>query len=280
MLFLLFAALFPFYHVQVPTAAMYEAPDQGAEIISEAVFAEQVKILEERDDWVKIQTEDSCAGWAKSDAVVGRETIYADCTCVTPIVEVVHLFAPIYASPDAEHSPLLTVPFESRLEAPALPEEDESSWISVQFPQGTKGFVHRDDVTADIHALPKADLAAFSKQFLSVPFTPAGRSSFGFDSSGFVQMLYKQIGYQLPRSVQEQCDSEELETISMDALESGDLIFWGHSESDVEHVGVYIGDQQVIHSCEDQAEVLIRDLSTPFYKGQQEWTFRLGKRLK
>ena len=272
MLFLLFAAVFPFYHVQVPTALMHVTPEMEAQILSEAIFAEQVKILETQEEWVKIQTEDNCAGWTKSDAVVGRETIYADCTCVTPIVEVVHLSALIYPSPDAGQDPLLIVPFESRLEAPALLEEDESSWITVQLPQGTKGFVQRDSVTADIHAIPKADLAAFSQQFLTVPYAPAGRSSLGFDSAGFVQMLYKQIGYQLPRSVQEQCDWDELETISLDALEAGDLVFWGHAEGAIEHVGVYIGDQQVIHAAPHQV-----DISS---LGQNEGLCRVVKKLK
>jgi hypothetical protein len=272
MLSLLFAALLPFYHVQVPAAAMHQAPDQESNVLSEALFAEQVTLLETQDDWVKIQTEDNCEGWIKNDAIVGRETSYANCTCVVPIVEVISLFANVHESKEGG-APLFTIPFESRLEAPELAEEEESPWLSIRLPQGSCAFILKEHVTADIHAISKAELPAFSKHFLDLPYTPAGRSSFGFDSAGFVQLLYKQIGYQLPRSVQEQSDWESLEAISLDALEPGDLIFWGDSAQSIEHVGLYIGDQQFIHSSPNR--VSISNLESPL-----KWPFRVMKKLK
>lgn len=272
MLSLLFAALLPFYHVQVPVTPMHQAPDHKSTVVSEALFSELVNLLETQGDWVKIQTEDNCEGWTKSDAIVKRETIYADCTCVVPIVEVISLSAPLYTSKESD-KPLFAIPFESRLEAPELAEEEESPWMRIRLPQGGCAFISKEYVSADIQVISKAELPAFSKRFLDVPYAAAGRSSFGFDSAGFVQLLYKQIGYQLPRTAQEQCDWESLEKVSLDALEPGDLIFWGDSAESIEHVGLYIGGKQCIHASPDY--VSITDLDTAV-----KWPLQIMKRLK
>ncbi len=283
MLSLLLTSVFSFYQVQVPIAPMCQAPDVHSEVVSQAIFAEEVKILEADGDWVKIQTvEDSCSGWTKSDAVFGRESIYADCTCVTPIVEVNRLSAHVYDRQTTLYGPILTLPFESRLEAIDPFEEPDSPWIAIRLLDETPAFIQRGDVTADIHAIPKDELAAFSKRFLELPFTHGGRSSFGYDSSGFIQMLYKQIGSSLPRHVQEQFNWDGFEAVSIEALEPGDLIFWGPSESDIQHVGMFIGDKQFIHTTpkENQPWIRISDLGAPLYKGEQEWKFRAGRRLR
>jgi gamma-D-glutamyl-L-lysine dipeptidyl-peptidase len=270
-LFLLAAV---FYQVQVPVASMHQAPDEKAQVISQANYSEEVKILETRDDWVRIETvDDHCSGWAKSEALLGRETLYADCTCVTPIVEVSCLGAPVYEGQSADAIPLLTLPFESRLEALDPFDHPDSAWITIRLLDDRLAYIQRKDITTEIHAIPKQDLAAFSHRFTHVPFTSGGRSSFGYDASGFVQMLYKQIGYMLPRQAREQFLWDGFETVPLDQLESGDLIFWGATPTNIQHAGLFIGDHQCIHA--DQQEIGIGDLS--FF---QEWPFCEGKRLK
>jgi hypothetical protein len=283
MLSLLLTSVLSFYHVQVPMAPMRQAPGIQSEVVSQAVFAEEVKILETDGDWVKIQTvDDSYSGWTKSDAVIGRERIYADCVCVTPIVEVNRLAAHVYDRQSTLYGPIFTLPFESRLEALDPFEEPDSPWIAIRLPDETPAFIQRGDVTTDIHAILKDELAAFSKHFLNLPFTHGGRSSFGYDSAGFIQMLYKQIGSTLPRHVQKQFNWEGFEAVSINALEPGDLIFWGPSENNIQHVGMSLGHNQFIHTTpkENQPWVRISDLDAPLYKGVQEWKFRAGKRLR
>jgi cell wall-associated NlpC family hydrolase len=64
----------------------------------------------------------------------------------------------------------------------------------------------------------------------------------GFDCSGLVQAAYAAAGIALPRTAQEQYDA----TAKLgpgDVLEPGDLVFFGTSVSDIEHVGIYVGVQ-------------------------------------
>src|SRR5690242_6133876 len=118
MLTLLLSSVFSFYHIQQPVATLYASPSQDAPAISQGAFAEAVTLLDREEGWVKIQlNEDKGCGWTQEEAVCGREKAYADCTCVSPIVEVARLSAALYESPSLDAPILLTVPFESHLEA-------------------------------------------------------------------------------------------------------------------------------------------------------------------
>jgi cell wall-associated NlpC family hydrolase len=62
----------------------------------------------------------------------------------------------------------------------------------------------------------------------------------GFDCSGLTQAAYKTAGIVLPRVAQEQFDAGPAVPPGA-PLAAGDLVFFGGSDSDVEHVGLYIG---------------------------------------
>lgn len=81
-----------------------------------------------------------------------------------------------------------------------------------------------------------------SQKYIGVPYAPGGVSPSGFDSSGFVQYVYKQCGSSLPRST---ADIFNLGTKVTDLL-PGDLVFFNTSGSGVSHVGIYIGNGKFI----------------------------------
>lgn len=272
-----------FYHVQVPVTDMHENPSVDSAIISQAIFSEEVQILHTQEDWIHIQMgEDGCSGWTRSDAILERMSAYADCTCVTPIVQVNRLAAHVYRTPSTNCGAIMTLPFESRLEAVDPFEDLGSPWITIVLPDTTVAYIQRGDVITDIHPIAKEELSSFSQQFLNLPYTQGGRSSFGYDSSGFIQMLYQQIGFSIPKRVIDQFHWEGFEEISLEELTPGDLIFWGQTASDIQHVGMYIGKEQFIHTVaeEQQPWLRISQLDIPFYSGKEKWSFVIGKRVK
>jgi Cell wall-associated hydrolases (invasion-associated proteins) len=68
-----------------------------------------------------------------------------------------------------------------------------------------------------------------SKRFLELPYTWGGRSSFGYDCSGFVQMLYRQMGIFIPRDAIDQMHWEKFTPIPIEEAQLGDLYFLGPS---------------------------------------------------
>lgn len=76
----------------------------------------------------------------------------------------------------------------------------------------------------------------------------------GFDCSGFVGFLYKQeLGIQLPRSTREMI-TLDAPKVARSELEPGDIIFFNNrGRGRVSHAGIYLGDNQFIHSSSSRS---------------------------
>jgi cell wall-associated NlpC family hydrolase len=90
-------------------------------------------------------------------------------------------------------------------------------------------------------------MVVLGKRFLGLPYTWGGRSSFGYDCSGFVQMLMRQRGYYIPRDADVQAAWSGFAPVKRAELRAGDVLFFG-SEGKITHTGMYIGKGQFIHA--------------------------------
>lgn len=84
-------------------------------------------------------------------------------------------------------------------------------------------------------------------QFLNVPYLWSGRSFFGIDCSGFVQLLYKIHGISLPRDAYQQAEIGDVLSFVEEA-KPGDLAFFENEEGNITHVGMMLEDQKIIHA--------------------------------
>jgi cell wall-associated NlpC family hydrolase len=171
--------------------------------------------------------------------------------------------AHIYSSPEIENPPLQTLSFGTALEVILLNER----WSEVILPDCSTAFIQNGDISPP-HLIAKADISLFAKRFLGLPYTWGGRSSFGFDCSGFIQMLYKEIGVLLPRDSKDQF----LACTIKDSPEVCDLIFWGKSENDIRHVGLYLGEGKFIHASARENKPWLR-IS---HLDDEEWSGKAG----
>jgi cell wall-associated NlpC family hydrolase len=83
----------------------------------------------------------------------------------------------------------------------------------------------------------------------------------GFDCSGLVQAAYKVAGITLPRVAQDQYNAT-MKLTPDDPLEPGDLVFFGGSTTDVTHVGIYIGNGQMVDAPYTGADVRVESFPT------------------
>lgn len=74
--------------------------------------------------------------------------------------------------------------------------------------------------------------------------SPRGSPDPGFDCSGLTQWSWRQAGGSLPRTAQEQYDA--VPHVRMTDLQPGDLVFWNDGTTSVQHVGMYVGNGNVI----------------------------------
>jgi len=108
------------------------------------------------------------------------------------------------------------------------------------------------------------------KRYLGTPYKRGGSSSKGFDCSGFVKLIYhKTLGIDLPHQSARQSKSPVLAEVSLDALQTGDLLFFSSSpgKKRVTHVGIYLSENVFIHSAVRKGVITSR-LREPFWKSR------------
>ena len=89
-------------------------------------------------------------------------------------------------------------------------------------------------------------VASFAQRFVGNPYVWGGTNlNMGADCSGFVKSVYKSFGYNLPRSSSSQRSAGR--KVSYSNKQPGDLICY-EMINGVGHVGIYIGNNQVVHA--------------------------------
>ena len=234
------------YVVVRPVVNMYRTPTLDADVVSQSLYGTNVKLVKSEGDWLQIRTADDYTGWMQA---VGLRKLegkrYADGVA---FVRVCESSANVYREPDVTaHAPLLNLPWESRLELINAKVDEKGRWLKVHLADGGEGFIQRGDVSSDTAALDIPQTIALAKRFMGVTYTWGGTSSFGFDCSGFVQMLMRQRGITVPRDASLQVNWEKAAHVDRKDLKAGDLLYFGDGLTKVTHTGMYIGDGEFIH---------------------------------
>lgn len=238
------------YVVSQPVANMYREPSLDAEVISQAIFSTNLVVAAGDSHkaplgWLHVTTPDQYVGWMQSkdlQRLAGRSYGVEG-----RIVRVAQLSANIYRDPSVtRHAPIINVPWESRLEVLDEKVERGERWLKVSLPFGQTGYVQSGDVTSDFSPLSIPQTITLARRFLGITYTWGGTSSYGYDCSGFMQMLARQRGISLPRDAWQQASWSGSFDVDRANLAPGDLLYFG-SKSKITHTGMYIGNGEFIH---------------------------------
>lgn len=180
-------------------------------------------VLSEGTEWTQIQVSDSLSGYVKND--------YITITNGTP-----NNFAAVIAQE------------ETTTEAPTTSAPTTETTVT-DVPAGSSG----------ITGFTGQDVANFAVQFEGNPYVYGGTSlTNGADCSGFVQSVYANFGIYIARTAGAQSN----EGIAVDEanIQPGDMVFYDHNTGSVEHVGIYIGNGQIIHASTSRTGIIIADM--------------------
>ncbi len=250
--------------VIAPVANMHSAPDTDSDVVSQAIYSTEVDVAERQGGWVRATTPDGYQGWLQVSGLLESDSSHAR---QGRIAVVESLFANLYQDPDVTgHRPMLTVPYEARLEVAAEPDEENRRWIQVRLPDNREAWVQRGDVRFDRGFLSVGEVVSLARRFEGLPYLWGGASAFGYDCSGFTQMLCRRRGLSIPRDASPQAGWEGMETIERSDLVPGDLVYFGDSAEKITHTGMYVGNGEFIHaSTWHRPRVQISRLADPHW---------------
>jgi hypothetical protein len=235
----------PDYVVSRPVINMYASASANSEVVSQAIYGSGVLSLEKKSGWIHIRTGDDYTGWVAEADITPLQGSYAP---DGKAVRVVQLSANLYREPSTiKHAPVLNLPWEARLELIPGSMDKEGRWLQVKLVNGQTAYIEQGNVSADFTPLTIDQTIHLARRFLGITYTWGGVSSYGFDCSGFTQMLVRQRGIIMPRDVGAQASWSGVVPVERKDLQPGDLLFFGASLEQIIHTGMYIGNGEFIH---------------------------------
>lgn len=134
-----------------------------------------------------------------------------------------------------------------------------------------------DQVTRSAERASSKSLTTLIKGAYSLigkPYVYASAGPNSFDCSGFTYYLFKtHLGITLPRSSYLQPAGGT--KIERSELRPGDLVFFGAAGSRISHVGLYIGDGNMIHASSGRGVIRIDTIDSGWYYGRYKTAARV-----
>jgi gamma-D-glutamyl-L-lysine dipeptidyl-peptidase len=207
-------------------------PNNSSEMISQLLFGEHFKIIEQRKNWSKIRLAfDNYEGWVdnKQFEQITEETYLnienSEITLANELIE--------FATDEKEN--FITVPLGS-----SLPFYTKNNLLINNMNFNYEGAVILEKQS-------KEAIINIAYKYLNSPYLWGGKTPFGIDCSGFTQMVYKLCGYKLLRDATQQATQGEVLSF-IEESEPGDLAFFDNSEGAITHVGIIMKDNYIIHA--------------------------------
>lgn len=251
------------YQAKVKADALYLRESPGGEIITTLPQDTMVAVLNNSSSWYKVVANGK-EGYVSSEFLTGSLTTdfslgSAKIVCDTSVN--------FRSQPNTSSSVLASLRNGTVVSATGV----QGGWFKVTY-NGQKGYVHPDylsfsnvqssgstgssgsssitppsnSVSYNGSSEKRAAVLEYAAQFLGTPYVYGGSTPSGFDCSGFTSYVFKNTVGSIPRVAQAQFDATT--RVSMDELLPGDLVFFGSSASSISHVGIYVGNNQFIHS--------------------------------
>jgi hypothetical protein len=231
-------------YVNVSCANIYRDPTFRCEVNSQAILWEKLEIIDKKNDFFLVKTEDQYKGWINLYQIILLDELPNYDTAL--IMERQVYF---YNKPD-NCSEIVRDGFVG-IHVPVLSNKD--GWIETKFPDGTKGWIEKKK-TGRINEVSRNKIIKYASTFLGIAYLWGGKTVQGFDCSGYVQFIHKMFGLNIRRDAWMQFEDSQF--VSKDPIEGdvGDLLFFSEDEKKISHVGFFLKPGFLLH-CKGMVKI-------------------------
>tara|TARA_R110000868_G_scaffold109560_1_gene297777 strand:- start:39998 stop:40750 length:753 start_codon:yes stop_codon:yes gene_type:complete len=200
--------------------------DDSSELITQLLYGDHYKIIDNRKFWSKIRNAyDGCEGWISNQQVhlISEEQYTSIQQSLKP-----KFSSDLVSFVATQENILIPLVLGSSIaDANLLDHKYEGNFID--------------------HTIDKNELIHIASLYLNAPFLCGGKTPFGIDCSGFTQMVYKITGHNLLRNASQQATQGEPLSF-IEESEPGDLAFFDNNDGVIDHVGIIMQNNYIIHS--------------------------------
>ena len=236
--------------ITLSVANMRSKPAHSSEMVSQTIMGTPVRILKDGDGWVLIQTPDQYLGWTNKSAVQQMNR--------SEILKWRKADRLIFGGSEGNiyEDRQRTMVISDLVAGAILVKTSEGrDYATVSLPDGRCGYVSKQNWFSFNHwkdtvSLNAKRMIVSGKRLMGYPYLWGGTSSKAMDCSGFVKTVCFLNGFVLERDASQQFHhGMDVDiTTGWDKLQKGDLLFFGSKEPfRITHVGMYIGDSELIH---------------------------------
>jgi gamma-D-glutamyl-L-lysine dipeptidyl-peptidase len=228
---------------------MRSAPKHSSELVSQVTMGTPVKLIEENEGWIRVETPEGYNGWMDTCGLKRLTPEEIDQWKSPDRYLFNHMNGYAFDAPNRKGQIVTDLVLGDIF----VVEGKKKAFFKIHTPDGRIGWVKKVDCiswTDWINKEPDVQaLLSVAKQMLGSPYLWGGTSVKAADCSGFVKTTFFSQAVILERDASQQArNGESVDFTKIDSLQPGDLLFFGPSAQHIIHVGIYLGKGDYIHS--------------------------------
>ncbi|MBL7904994.1 MAG: C40 family peptidase [Bacteroidales bacterium] len=209
-------------------------PSDRSEMVNQLLFGDLLEVLEVSGNWIRIRTwHDAYEGWCDRKQI----QLLTDETIEILKGSSLQVVTDITATLSTKGRPSIIVAAGSSLFS-----------LSNGLIAGPGGDYHLTEGNAELPVCGSyEEISETASMYLNAPYLWGGKSPFGIDCSGLVQVVFKMKGINLKRDASQQATQGRLISL-IEESRAGDVAFFDNEEGNIIHTGIITGMGSIIHA--------------------------------
>jgi len=208
-----------------------KTPDERAEMVNQLLYGDLATVISQNEEWIEIKSvDDDYPGWVSKKMLTLLDSDTFNFLQERKKVFLTNIFNYIDTKAQGE----IVVPAGAVL------------YCS----HNNNDCINGEIINTNEQNLPPdrtEKIISLGKKFLGAPYLWGGKTMFGMDCSGLVQVLFRIAGISLPRDASQQATNGQTLNFIKE-VSAGDLAFFDNEEENITHVGIFTGPGELLHA--------------------------------